>query len=74
MITPNKIVPLTSSALGLTYFILECGPDEIELVELFHLVEKKFDSIDQFMVTMDLLFVLGQVNINFQTRTVSYVS
>ena len=72
MITPNKVVPLSESALAKSKYILECGPDDIELMNLFYKVESQFESIDQFLITLDLLFVLNQIDIDFPTRTVSY--
>lgn len=72
MITPNKVVPLSESALGRTKFILECGPDDIELLGLFRRVERQFESIDQFLLTLDLLFVLDRIDLDLPTRTVSY--
>lgn len=72
MITPNKIVTLESSALGMADVILNCGPDSIELLHLFQKVENRFESIDQFILTLDLLYVLGRVDIDFRTRTLTY--
>lgn len=74
MITPNKAVSLETSALGLSAIILDHGPDPIELIRLYHLVSKSFESIDQFLLTIDLLYVLGRLEVDFQKRTVFYVS
>lgn len=74
MITPNKVVTLESSALGLVGIVLEQGPDPIDLIKLYHMVGKSFESIDQFLLTIDLLYVLGRLEINFHSRTVLYVS
>ena len=73
MITPNKVVALKSSALGMTDIILEQGPTPIEIVHLFQKVENKFESIDQFLLTLDLLYVLDRIDIDFKTRTLLYV-
>ena len=72
MITPNKIVSLESSALGLTDIILDYGPGSIEVQHLYQKVENKFESIDQFLLTLDLLFVLGRIDVDFRTRTLTY--
>lgn len=74
MITPNKAVSIEASALGLSALILEHGPDPIELSKLYHLVSKSFESIDQFLLTIDLLYVLGRLGVDFQKRTVFYVN
>lgn len=74
MITPNKVVTLENSALGLAGVILGQGPAPIELMKLYHIVSKNFESIDQFLLTIDLLHVLGRLDIDFQTREVIYAS
>lgn len=73
MITPNKVVSIEKSALGLVGVILEQGPDPLELVNLYQIVSKQFESIDQFLLVIDLLYVLGRIEVNFQTRTIYYV-
>jgi len=73
MITPNKVVSIEKSALGLVGIILDQGPDPLELVNLYQIVSKHFESIDQFLLAIDLLYVLGRIDINFQTRIIYYV-
>jgi hypothetical protein len=73
MITPNKVVSIEKSALGLVGVILEQGPDPLELVNLYQIVSKQFESIDQFLLVIDLLYVLGRIEVNLQTRTIYYV-
>ena len=72
MIVPNKVVTLEDSALGLVGVILDQGPDTIELMKLYHIVSDSFESIDQFLFTIDLLYVLGRVEVNFQTGRLTY--
>ena len=71
MILPNKVVTLEDSALGMVGVILD-QVDAIQLMKLYHIVSDSFESIDQFLLTMDLLYVLGRVDVNFQTGRVSY--
>lgn len=73
MITPNKVVSIEKSALGLVGVILDQGPDPLEIVNLYQIVSKQFESIDQFLLAIDLLYVLGRIEVNFQTRTIYYV-
>ena len=72
MIVPNKVVTLENSALGLVGVVLDQGPDTIELMKLYHIVSDSFESIDQFLFTIDLLYVLGRVEVNFQTGRLTY--
>jgi len=72
MITPNKVVTLENSVLGLVGVILEQGSDPIEMMKLYRIVSNKFESIDQFLLAIDVLHVLGRIEVNFQTRTIIY--
>lgn len=72
MITPNKVIPLAESALGRVGLILKHGPGSVDLLSLFHQVDDDFESIDQFFLTMDVLYVLGLIDLNPTTRLVTY--
>jgi len=58
--------------LGLVGVILEQGSDPIEMMKLYRIVSNKFESIDQFLLAIDVLHVLGRIEVNFQTRTIIY--
>lgn len=72
MITPNKVVTLEKSALGLARIILEAVPDIDSISELQRRTSKHFESIDQFLLTMDVLFVLGRITVDFDTGRISH--
>ena len=72
MITPNKVVPLSLSVLGQLPVVLGAGPDPILLTQLFQQVEDKFESVDQFLLTLDVLFVLDRLTIDFDAEKVVY--
>ncbi|WP_368311373.1 ABC-three component system middle component 7 [Luteibacter sp. CQ10] len=73
MIVPNKVVSLNESALGLAPIILAQGPDPISPQALFERVEQKFESIDQFLLTLDLLYVLNRIDLSDASDRISYV-
>jgi hypothetical protein len=73
MITPNKVVTLQSSALGMVGTILEKGPAPISLVKLYKAVSRQFESIDQFILAIDILYVLGRINVDMERKTLTYV-
>jgi len=73
MITPNKVVPLAKSALGLTRILLDEAPTSKSISELQERTSKHFESIDQFILTVDLLFVLGRIGVDFETGMISNV-
>lgn len=72
MIVPNKVISIDESALSAIPAILEQGPLPHDLVTLYREHSEKFDSIDQFLLGLDVLFVLGRINVNFETRVITY--
>lgn len=73
MITPNKVVPLEKSALGLARVLLEEAPRSESISDLQERTSKRFESIDQFILTLDVLFVLGRIKVDFETGRISSV-
>jgi hypothetical protein len=73
VIIPNKAVPIRDSALGHAAAIMQRGPASIDLMRLYKEVADEFESIDQFLLTLDLLYVIGRIDIDLQTRAVTYV-
>ena len=72
MITPNKAISLQDSALGLVGVIMKQGPEPQDLVGLYQKTKHQFDSIDHFLLALDVLYVLGHIDVNFTTRAVTY--
>ncbi|MFN4119219.1 ABC-three component system middle component 7 [Acidovorax sp.] len=74
MITPNKVVPLSASVLGQLVQVLKAGPDSISVQDLFQQVGDKFESIDQFLLALDVLYILDRVTVDFKTLRVVYAA
>jgi hypothetical protein len=74
VITPNKVVPLSASVLGHLPHLLKAGPDPIRVADLFQQVGDKFESIDQFLLALDLLFLLDRLTVDFNTAKVTYAA
>ena len=74
MITPNKFISFDESTLSKLKIILDIGFDEIEIGRLYKETYKKFDGVDQFIYALDILYVLGRIEVDFTTRTVKYVN
>ncbi len=74
MITPNKFISFDQSVLSKLETILNVGSDEIEIGRLYDITSKKFDGVDQFIYAIDILYVLGRIEVDFSTRTVKYVN
>lgn len=70
MITPNKITPFSRSVLSKLEVILS-ERDE-DLISLYEATKSKFESIDQFMYALDVLFVLGKIEAIHNTGAIEY--
>jgi len=72
VITPSKTVRLSDSALGKATVVLEQGPERRDLITLYKDVADRFESIDEFILAIDLLYVLGRVDVDQPTRVLTY--
>ena len=74
MIVPNKVISLDNSVLGQVVHILEAGPYPISVMELFAEVGSKFESVDQFLLAMDVLFIMDRIDVDFHEQKVIYAA
>lgn len=74
MIAPNKVLSFSESALSHLGSIIRQGPRAIDILTLYRNVCDEFESIDQFLLALDTLFVLGRIDLNAATRTLTYVA
>jgi len=74
MIVPNKFTSFNDSILSKLETILhEVKQDQvISLLELYQKTKGRFVGIDQFMYAIDVLFILGRIDVDYPTRTVKY--
>lgn len=73
MIYPNKTIPLKDSIIYKMTVILEYNARrKIAVAELFILTKSKFQDIDEFIFALDVLYILKKIEINFETKTISY--
>lgn len=73
MITPNKFTTLDQSILSKTRFLLIDGRKDISLNELKKLTLNKFTDVGEFILALDVLFVLEKIEIDYKERVVRYV-
>jgi hypothetical protein len=66
MLTPNKAIPLDESCLYKTTKILEVLTDDIDVIELYLQTKKKFNDLAEFIDTLDLLYLLGKVKLDYE--------
>lgn len=74
MIVPNKFLSFNDSTLSKLEIVLNVikQQEEIGLLELYQKTRGRFAAIDQFMYAIDVLYVLGRIDIDSPTRTVKY--
>ncbi|WP_374626400.1 ABC-three component system middle component 7 [Pandoraea sp.] len=72
MITPNKFISFDQSVLA-KLPAMHVGQKTIGIHDLYMTVSGAFESIDEFMYALDVLYILNEVNVDFDLRTVTYV-
>lgn len=75
MIFPNKFIKYEESVLYKMLSVLEiCQKKEVVgISELYSLSEKKFDGIDEFLYSIDVLHILDTIEVDFNTNQIIYV-
>jgi hypothetical protein len=74
MIYPNKHITFEESIIFKMISILENGiNNEINIHELFHKTKNKFKNADEFIYSLDVLYVLNMIEVDFPNETVKYV-
>lgn len=70
MIFPNKFISFDSSVLSKLHIISEIDVKKISLVELYYELHNKFDSMDEFLYFIDVLYVLDYLEVDFEKEEV----
>jgi len=71
MITPSKATSYSNSILSRIEYVLESSATDVR--GLYEDTRKHFDDVDHFIVTLDVLFVLGCLTVS-KTGEVKIVS
>lgn len=74
MIVPNKVISLDESALSRAGAILRQGDRPISVKKLYEEVASSFESIDQFLVALDILYLLERIDLDPTGRMVIYAA
>lgn len=74
MIYPNKHITFEESIIFKMISILENSTEnEVDIHELFSRTKKKFKNADEFIYSLDVLYVLDMIEVDFSKETVKYV-
>lgn len=75
MIYPNKNIRFEDSIIYKMVEILDVQNDsEMNIHELYSRVKTKFNNTDEFILSLDVLYVLDMIEIDFKTETIKYAS
>ncbi len=64
MITPNKTISFKDSIIFKMTHILDENFDEISVITLYKNTKKRFIGLDEFILALDTLYVLGRIDID----------
>lgn len=74
MITPNKFVSFDESVLSQLDTILDPTVDADSVRDLYHSVASHFETAEDFLLALDVLYILGRVDIDMATGTIARVA
>ena len=65
MILPNKLISFQDCILAKTVYILEKISDsDFSVIGLYEQVETHFEDLNEYMLALDVLYVLGKIKYN----------
>ena len=74
MIYPNKHIRFEESIIYKMIHILENGDErDVDIHELFSQTKKRFKNADEFIYSLDVLYVLDMIEVDFPNETIRYV-
>ncbi|NBJ71357.1 MULTISPECIES: ABC-three component system middle component 7 [Clostridia] len=75
MLVPNKVINLSDSIIGkMTNILTYIKNKEINIKELFFLTQDNFDEIDEFIYSLDVLYLLDVIEVDFDRGVVLFVN
>lgn len=74
MILPNKLISFQDCILSKTVYILEKISDsDFSVIGLYEQVEIHFEDLNEYMLALDVLYVLGKIEYNEELQVIQYV-
>lgn len=74
MILPNKLISFQDCILAKTVYILEKISDsDFSVIGLYEQVETHFKDLNEYMLALDVLYVLGKIKYNEGLQVIQYV-
>jgi len=73
MIYPNKNIRIEDSIIYKMIAVLEVQNDsEMNIHDLYSKIKNKFSNTDEFILSLDVLYVLDMIEVDFNTETIKY--
>lgn len=74
MIYPNKHIRFEESIIYKMIYILNAQEySEMTISELFTKTISKFQNADEFIYSLDVLYILDEIQIDFENEIIKYV-
>ncbi|MEC1680331.1 hypothetical protein P9E06_12980 [Bacillus mojavensis] len=74
MLVPNKVISFSDSIIGkMTVILDDLSENEVSIQELFNNTKEQFDEIDEFIYSLDVLYLLDAIKVDLNKGVVSYV-
>ena len=74
MLYPNKHTQFEESIIFKMLHVLDFNSsNDINIIELYSKIKHKYNNIDEFIYSLDFLYVLDVIEIDFNTETIHYV-
>lgn len=74
MIYPNKNIRFEESIIYKMISVLELQEKAlINIHELYNQTKAKFKNTDEFIISLDVLYALDMINVDFETENIEYV-
>ncbi len=74
MILPNKLISFQECILAKTVHILDnINGYDFSIIELYRKVEKYFEDINEYMLALDVLYVLDKIEYDEGLQVIKYV-
>lgn len=74
MLVPNKVIRFNESIIGkMTFILKELSGSQMTIEELYSNTIDDFEEIDEFIISLDVLYLLDSIVIDFEKGVVTYV-
>jgi hypothetical protein len=74
MIVPSKFTSIEQSALKKSIALLQSHNVKTTIIELFEKTSSEFESIDEFILSIETLWILGKLFIDFDSGEITYAT